>query len=97
MKDFVITKKVNEIMYSLMMKISQFFEGYSVVSDTNQNPHTFVEIYVTQISLKEYEFILEEFGQYFSGVAENSFIIPRKNTAHERMSIIIHLEKSSED
>lgn len=91
MKDNATTRKINEIMYNLMPKISSFSEGYSVISDSDQSPHTFVEIYVSQIGLAEYQSILEEFSKYFKDVVQNSFIIPDGTMVHQRMRMIFHL------
>lgn len=91
-KDFQTTKTVNEIMQGLMIKLDSNFEGYSVVSDSFQIPQTVVRIYLTQIDLKTYLLILDEFSKKFKDVKENNFIIANSDF-HWRMELILHLDK----
>lgn len=93
MKDYQTTRKVNELMHEMIMSLDGF-EGYSVISDSNQNPHTLVIMYFTQINLKTYEDVSSRFTQKFANVS--SFLIPDAKNAHERLELVFHIEKESE-
>lgn len=91
MKDHSTTNKVNQIM-STLVSVTRDIEGYSVISDDNQNPHTSIEIYFTEINLSIYQSLINIFLQEFKGNLHD-FVIPRSGGAHDRLSLIIHIDQ----
>ena len=76
MIDIQETKKVNNAMVEIMKqsladpRIMLSMEGYLVSSDSNQNPHTSIEVFLNSMDLRGYtvmgEILSKEFGFGYS-------------------------------
>lgn len=99
MKDIEETDRVNRVMAEILKTTSGKLsvEGYSVISDSNQNPHTFVEIYIDRIDLNGYMSVIQLFSKEFIGYSVNDFLIPESpHRAHERFMLILHINKKED-
>jgi hypothetical protein len=105
MKDIKETDRVNKVMAeALRLTTGEIrldtlsIEGYSVISDSNQNPHTSVDIYVDRIDFRGYTTIIRLFSDEFVGhYSMDNFIIPdNTQKAHARFILVIQLNKKEE-
>ena len=100
MIDLQETEKVNNAMVEIMKqsltdpRIMLSIEGYLVTSDSNQNPHTSIEILLNSMDLRGYtvmgEILSKEFG---FGYSIDSFVIPANHDVHERLRVIFHISR----
>ena len=101
MKDIKETDRVNKVMAeALRLTTGEIrldtlsIEGYSVTSDSDQNPHTFVEIYVDRMNFTGFTTIIHLFSKEFIGYSMDNFIIPdNTQKAHARFILVIQLNK----
>ena len=104
MIDIQETKKVNNAMIEIMKqsladpRIMLSMEGYLVSSDSSQNPHTSIEVFLNSMDLRGYtvmgEILSKEFG---FGYSIDSFVIPANHDVHERLGVIFHINRKEGD
>ena len=100
MIDIQETKKVNNAMVEIMRqsladpRIMLSMEGYLVSSDSSQNPHTSIEVFLNSMDLRGYtvmgEILSKEFGL---GYSIDSFVVPANHDVHERLRVIFHISR----
>ncbi len=101
MKDIEETNRVNRVMIEILKVVSGEIhldtlsvEGYSVISDSVQNPRTTVEIYIDRMNFTGFTTIIHLFSKEFVGYSMDNFIIPDgTHKAHERFILILHIQK----
>jgi hypothetical protein len=101
MKNIEETNRVNRVMTEILKIVSGEIhtytlsvEGYSVISDSNQNPHTIVEIYIDRIDFIGYTTVIQLFSKEFAGYSVDEFMIPDStHKTHERFMLILHINK----
>ena len=104
MIDIQETKKVNNAMVEIMKqsladpRIMLSMEGYLVSSDSNQNPHTSIEVFLNSMDLRGYtvmgEILSKEFG---FGYSIDSSGIPANHAVHERLRVVFHISRKEGD
>lgn len=100
MKDNEETDRVNKVMQEILIYANAAYsdlsiEGYSVVSDSSQNPHTFVEIYNDRITLKAYQKVLDAFTKEFIDHSITDFLMPDHHGVHERSRLILQISEKA--
>ena len=100
MIDIQETKKVNSAMVEILKqsladpRIMLSMEGYLVTSDSSQNPHTSIEVFLNSMDLRGYtvmgEILSKEFG---FGYSIDSFVIPANHAVHERLRAVFHISR----
>ena len=103
MIDIQETKKVNNAMIEIIKqsvtdpRIMLSIEGYMVTSDSSQNPHTSLDIYLERMDLKGYLTIGEILNKEFDiDYLIESFILPADHDVHERLRLAIQIVKKKE-
>ena len=98
MKDFQKTRRVNSVMMSIISRslddkgITLSIEGYLVTSDSAQNPHTLVEIYMDRINIKGYQQVLDLFRKEFIGYLIDDLLIPADHGVHGRFKLLLYVK-----
>ena len=98
MKDFQETRRVNSVMMGIIdptlveKGIHLSIEGYLVTSDSAQNPHTLVEIYMDRVNLKGYQQVLDLFRKEFTGYLIDDLLISADHGVHGRFKLLLYVK-----